>query len=366
MADIVLVAHDAAPSRCFDQLSIALVSANPTVSKRVFTCHGKGTTVDSETLRSSINGAKLVILGMSSTAEFAELELRAGKIAIELDVPVALYSDVPLAVYRARQGAWFYDIAQKAKLVLGLLPNEMGQLKALFPVANHHHTGNPIREEDAFPKFSHAEVRSKLKLLEDDIVILASGGKFAAANMAMWTLLFEACATLDIRDRIEVIVSPHPGDPTLRAIDGQTGKPLKLYEELCEEAPVHALYVTKEIMATMDILPGVNLVVEFTGSASVGAAYLNIPAISPTFGIAMSKFSKESGLRMVECVEQSASIAVSMEVTDVARIIAQLLKPSSRLRRDLIASQKISYPRPQERGQALKALVYGILQFIQR
>jgi hypothetical protein len=151
---ITLVEYDMAPSQCFARLTSTLLATQDNHDVTLFAGGGKPMQYSDEVVKSFVLQSDFVLLGMSSSAEFADIEMKAGAWAQAAGIPYGFYSDVPLAVDRARPGGWFHNLAQTARLVVGLVPNDISVLKTLFPAAHVVATGNPLREEMSFPSFT--------------------------------------------------------------------------------------------------------------------------------------------------------------------------------------------------------------------
>ncbi len=268
---ICLLAHDAAPSQCFDQLELALRSKSDGIKTIKITGNGRPITNSRTEIVESVKQSNLLLLGMSSAPEFAESEIIVGAIARDLGIPYGFYSDMPLCPYRARTGAWFQDLAESASFLFGLLPSDTRRIGSIFPNARSVNTGNPLRDTMAFPSLSRKEVREKLGIKAHEKLILAPGGKFVAGNSTIWTLIINALFASEFRKSAVVILSPHPGDTALRTVDSASGKKLNFYEEIVADSPIQARYVTKDVLTTLDMVAGADLVIEFTGSTSICA-----------------------------------------------------------------------------------------------
>jgi UDP:flavonoid glycosyltransferase YjiC (YdhE family) len=158
-----------------------------------------------------------------------------------------------------------------------------------------------------------------------------------------------------------VVLSPHPGDVTLRAVDSATGKGLNFYEEIAADSPLQSRYITKDVLPTLDMVAGADLVIEFTGSASVCAAYQRIPLIHVTPQVWLTRFAKEAGEATIETIEVGAGIWVK-EISEHQLIsaIRELLDSSSHSAQCLRVAQEEAYPIPTDCKASLTALVSAL------
>lgn len=358
MSKVCLVAHDAAPSRCFNGLQIALTLGISGVQVVKYVSDGMPPTVSIAELRAEISSSDFVLLGMSSTPDSAEVEVRAGEIAREMHVPYGFYSDVLFGIERARSGAWFNHLARGATLVVGLFSRDTA--RDIFPNARAVQTGNPLREDMSFPFSTRSWVRSKLGIGDEKLLIHIPGGTFCGGNIATIMLVLDACALTLPVDSVCVMFTPHPGDQTLRAVDAGTGVELNLYQEIADDAPVEMRVIRKDFLTSSQVVVGADLVVEYTGSVSIEAAYNRIPVISPTFVVWARKFEQESFRTMTEMVESGAAYQVYPDAYEYGRVLQNLLNPQHEARVKLIAAQEHAYPRARERGATMQAIVNAL------
>ncbi len=308
-----------------------------------------------------VKQSDLLLLGMSSSPEFAESEILAGTIAQDSGIPYGFYSDMSLCPYRAREGAWFQNLAKNASFLFGLLPTDIRTITSIFPSARCVNTGNPLRDAMAFPTLSRHEVREKLGIKLDEKFILAPGGKFAAGNSLIWMLIINALHGSELKEDAVVVFSPHPGDTVLRTVDSASGKKLNIYEEIVTDSPIRAQYVTKDVLPTLDMVAGADVVIEFTGSASVCAAYQRIPLIHVTPEVWLNRFRKESGEAMIETLGVGAGILVkNISECELMFSIRELIDSSSTTARQLKIAQERAYPVPTSHTASLAALVSAI------
>lgn len=355
---LCLVGHDTAPSECMDKLEEAIHYEIPSLTVHKIVGHGKPIETSEKELAEAVKSSDLVILGLSSSPEFARAEVFAGTIARAHGVPYGFYSDMPLCVFRAREGAWFESLAREASLIIGLLPPQVADLHRLLPHAKAVRTGNPIRDAMAFPARSREMVRDALGVAEHEKLILAPGGKFAAGNCAIWSLLVDAVALSKWKEATTLVISPHPGDTALRAIDSVTHRNLDIYKEVVDESPIRVVYATKDILPTLEMVVGADVVVEVTGSASVCAAYLRVPVLHIAPELWVSRITKEMGDFRVETEETGAGVRVRENSPRIIRdYLETVLELGSTLREDLRKAQEVAYPRPQSLHESMSKIV---------
>ncbi len=336
-----------APSQCFELLLEPIELETSFTEIYSLLGYGKTVTVSDLELENGIKDADIMLIGMSSSPLFAEIEVRAALMAIKLGVPFGFYADVPLCPMRARPGAWFHEVAKQASLLTGLLPADTTETMVLFPKAEVRKTGNPIRDSMAFPRFTRAQVREKFGIADDEIFVLAPGGKFMVGNAIVWSLLAEAVA--EFNGKVCIGYTPHPGDKTIQAVDPVSRKPLELYEESLPHlasGKVRVNFFERDFIHMLDAVAGADVVVEFTGSGSVAAAYQRIPVVNVLPTVWMRQFTEESGSPIIETVAAHASIPVDqMNPAVLARAIWRALDNKD-VRYTLRDAQERAYPQP--------------------
>lgn len=366
MAKICLVGHDMAPSQCFKLLAQELLSAGHTPELRVG-C-GKPISLTDEDLRDSILSSRLVIIGMSSSPLFAETEVKAGKIAQEAGIPFGFYGDTYNCWQRARKGAWFESFVSDAAFYFGLNQDDVSSAATLFSNAKCFATGNPLREKMAFPEVTRNDVRQKLGIADDEKLLLVSGTKISAGNMAMCSAVIEAAAYLHRVSKLtlQVVFCPHPGDTLLRAVDSASGNPLMPYEEHLQLSPIPARVVRRDEMLSSHVLAGSDLLVEFTGSMGLEAAYQRIPTITMLYEPLLKSFEAEMGSRWMEAVANNITWGIrgNEMSSELPTAIRTLLQPDDYNRRRLITAQCKHYPIPEVAGRAVAKMVQAILQML--
>lgn len=354
----VLIARDAAPSGCFKRLE-------PILKERGFSVDliiGEGKplmkTVEEVTLVAS--RASIVVLGMSSSLELAEPEIVAGRSAKSAGVSYGFYGDIPRCWARARKGAWFEELAPDAAFYFGVTQGDADAAREVFLNAKLIGTGNPLREEMAFPRLTREEVRAKLNISFEDKLVLAPGGNFSAAgNMASWVVLMDALSFLMAGGQsFQLVLTTHPGDRTQYAVDAVTQKEMNLYDKLVSLSPVPARIVSKDVLTTSDIVPGADIIVEFGSSIGIQGAYQNIPVVSLGFEVLFRQFEQVTGNRVLEAVECGISELVVADASKLADKIVALLTASGFAQ--MRTRQQELCPKPTERGAALRKIADAI------
>ena len=353
---VVLVARDAAPSRCFTRLEESLKLKG--IEAVLFVGDGKLINQDQEEIEEAITSSRIVFLGMSSTKELAEVEIIAGEAAIKNNIPFGFYGDALHSWNRARPGEFFDGIAPLAAFYFGLTEKDAQDARLVFPKALCLGTGNPLREEMIFPKLPREEVRRRLGIKGNEKLIFSGGGKFIGGNLACWAIIMQELHHLKEDFDFQLVLSPHPGDRVLSAFDQKENKPLDVYEELASYSPVPTR-VEKNMMAS-EIVPGSDLVIDPFTSIALEAAALEIPVISLRLEILFLLKEKRSGTRIVEAIDEGLSELVypNQLKEAVKRLLTSEGSDLMRFR------QKKFFPKVDKRGEAIGKMVEAINSFI--
>lgn len=355
---VVFVASDVAPSGCFKRLEPILKERG--LDAVLFIGEGKPLNKSLEEVALAVSNASVVVLGMSSSFELAQAEITAGDAARNAGVPYGFYGDVPRCWARARKGAWFENIATDASFYYGVTQADANAGRQVFPNAQLIGTGNPLREDMAFPSFTREEVRAKLNIVPEEKLVLAPGGNFfAAGNMASWVVVIDALAILAAEDwHFQLVLTVHPGDRIPYAVDAVTKKGMRLYEDLVSFSPIPARVVTNDILTTSDMVPGSDIIVEFGSSIGIEGAYQGVPIVSLGFEILFRMLERSSGIRTLEAVGCGLSELVIADASKLADTIRRLLTPSGFA--PMRARQKELCPKPTMRGVALRNIADAI------
>jgi hypothetical protein len=356
---ILLVAHDMAPSRCFSLLLDSLLSMGHIVS--VVLGNGEDPGIGDTTLSRYVAASNFVLVGMSSQEQFAAVELKALAYAKERGVPYGFYSDTPFVVNRARPGMWFYEYADGARLVLGLMHKGAVQI---FPNAYIVQTGNPLREAISFPKFSREMTRSKLDLSVHDVLVQVVGGKFCAGNCATLMLVADAVSRIPNCARWHVVFTPHPGDPALKYPARVTEGVPDVYNDICRYTPTLVQIKLKEEMSSSEVLAGADVVIEFTGSTSLEGAYQSIPALSISFMGAEMFYESEGGTFPLELLCNGAAHSIEPDVYKLAQHLQDLITVGHPMRERMLMRQRKSYPIQTEHGVVIRKMTDELMVFL--
>lgn len=349
-ANILLVAHDTAPSRCLAMLIEPLLQSVGVVGPVL---NAQEYPLGDAVLQQRVQFSDFVLIGMSSSEEYAEIELKAAQFAREAKVPYGFYSDTKFAINRAAPGFWFHELAQDASLVVGVMHKGAA---ILFPKAYKVQTGNPLDEEMSFPtSFERGVVRDKLDVRCADMLVHVAGGKFPAANCTMLMLVAEAVAQIHDGRQWEVVFTPHPGDPALTYPLNRVGVP-QLYAEIAKYSPVRLQVILKERIASNEVLVGSDVLVELTGSVSRMAAYQRIPVVSLHSESTDAWFKAEGGMLPYELVAAGAAVPAKYDVQVLANDLRMLVVPGEPIRERILANQRKNYIPSTERGVAVRAI----------
>lgn len=348
---IILVGGDAAPSRCFERFGPVLRERGFDVD--IMVGNGKPLKETKAEIMFAVSRADVVILGMSTSDETAQFEIMAGETARDSNITYGFYGDSCRTWAGACSGAWFEKLAANAIFYFGENQKNADVAKKVFSKAKCFGTGNPISEENALTGFTREAVRLKLGVLPDEKLVLAPGGKFSWGNMAQWTILMQALVFLGTAsNRFKLILAMHPGDRM----------PCVFYEELVSYSPIPAEIVSKDILDTPDIVPGADIIVEFGTSVAISGAYHNVPAISLGFEPLFRVFEKFNYSRIPGAIEDGISELVVADASKLAEKIRILLTPEGFAQ--MRARQLALYPKPKERGIALRKMADAIEQIL--
>lgn len=351
---VTLVAQDIAPSLAFEMLATEL--KNRGHEARLLVGKGKAFSATLDEVREAVKDADVVVSGMSSSAKLAEPEIAACEEAIsqERKIPLGFYGDTYHCHERARENAWFGSYRRYADFFFAINEEEAGTAKDVLvkPALVSVVTGNPTWEAYSFPKYTRAAVRTKYGVADDEILVLAPGGKAPVVNIALWSLLVDALRGFSRKSR--VMVAYHPGDRTPYAVDPDKGNaPLNIYGDLKAFSQVQIEFLDASIK-TSDVLPGADVVVEWGSSIAIEAAHQRIPVISVSTEIGRKRMFSIAKTEKWEAVELGVSEGV-YNLEDL-RFMLEELTSDKAIRQNLLETQARVYPKPQAKGSAVKKM----------
>lgn len=360
---VCMVARDAAPSRAFVRFKTELERRGHEVCG--FLGDGKPLSVSLDEIGNKVEDMDIAVIGMSSSEELAEPELAALAAAHTCDVSFGFYLDTA----NCHNREWFGEYRNQARFFFAVNEREQKKVAAAYPEALVVATGNPLREDAFFPKFTHNQVREKLGVTKEETLVLAPGGKSPVVNILVWGALLEALARVPNR-MIRVALTCHPGDRTPFAIDpavvqdvygeGIEKAQLNLYGDLVKFAPKSAIpmkvgFVLKSVISTDDMVPGADLIVEFASTIGINAAAQRKPVVSIDTAIGMQRLFSASKTPNTESVELGLAASCRAGNSEgMVNCIANLLVPNGFA--PYRAKQEEECPTPAKQGEAVKLM----------
>jgi|GEM_PF-2512050 len=291
---VLLVAHDIAPTNAFLLLREALTKVGADV-KSVILNAGRNEPPSRDVLDGLVEDSDIVLVGLSSPAKNAAMEILAATQAVSHGTSLGFYADT----FGAWQRAWFAPFREEASILFVLNDKERERAHSLFPLATIVASGNPMWEA-YFNPADASEARAKAGASEKDFVVLAPGTKNVVVNMRLWLDAIDAAFPFTETERQPIVLlAKHPGDKT----------PPDVYAPLLEFGNKSGMRVAMPDCRTDDLVPGCDVVVHGgTASVAIHAACRRIPIIDLTQGFLMQEWIKrELGLLHTEINVAEAS-----------------------------------------------------------
>jgi hypothetical protein len=279
---IAFVAHDMMPSRAFKLISKALeIKGGYEIKAR----YGRDPESAKQTIESVVNGAEIVMLGMSSSKELAADELFAADLAIQNGARIIYFSDT----YSLFNRDWVGDRFKGATITV-IDEDEAEEARKLLPESTIVATGNPLWDEYFIPKGDRNAVRSALGIQGE--MILYTGGKSKMVNIHQVNCVIDALQNANVvTEEREIVFS-------VRA-DELNPDDMDLYLEIKKYSPVpfHIVLTkqhrdqwvsanpgkSKDIapapFSASELISAADLVIQLASGVGIEAAHLRIPVI---------------------------------------------------------------------------------------
>ncbi len=290
------------------------------------------------------SGISALVTGMASQEAIAGVELATVRRAKELGMPVCYYADT----FDSWGRPWYAEFLPGGTLFV-LDENEAGKAKGAFPDTTVVPSGNPEWNHHFFGEHpSREEVRSKLGLRADDLVIHVPWGKSATVNTLHLSGVFDAVRGFQFSQPIHIVVTPHGGGDQ---------NPPAVYDDLWKFAPVPTSFVTKELLTSSEVLGGADLMVDSAG-IGIHAICRGFPLIDFFSPLALDRLENSIKTRdWVPCA-QGASMSCRTP-THLRELICGFLQRAPWVAMQQ-AKQKELYPKPEKEGEALRMMVEAI------
>lgn len=294
-----------------------------------------------------LDGVGLVMTMMTGSEEEESLETLACRLASTNDVPLALFAHT----FGAYRRPAFRPYAEVAALVFVCHPSEVADAQERFPNATVHALGNPLWDAFHHPRFTRAQVRDYLGAGDDWKVVLCCGTGFPPVD----SVLFGAVADL--------APEAYPG-PGMVILAPGAADPISVEAwRFAGWSRWTTTVLTADKWSLTDILPGVDLVVDWATIGGVGAIWHRIPNISlATNAGLMSLRGIQDGVETWLPVQAGASTQCSLR--GLPGTMATLLR-GGELVNQLRRGQELFLPRPAEGSPTIaEQMARGIAEFI--
>lgn len=342
-SDLVLVAVDPAPCNTFELIQkktgcVAFLGKGKLLS-------------DLEKMRYSLNTAKIVLLGMSSSAERSEGERFAGNIASRAGVKIGLFADAPGCHARP----WFEEFRDKVSFVSVINEKERRKAVGIFPESCEVAVcGNPDWDKYFFVQTTREDVRARLGIDTSKAMIYLAGHKVTMIALPALALVLQAVRIVN-DPTITVVYSAHPGASLpWKEYEGvhYAGVPVKLIVQRPEDE-LKGSHFERTDLAEEEMIVGSDLVIGECATAEVGAACQRKPTVALMTEITLGRNPEIFGQREWEWTQAGTSIPNHAEPRSLARTIIELLSSPHPAYQKL---QEDVFPRPERPGIALENL----------
>jgi hypothetical protein len=266
-------------------------------------------TVESNVRSAAITQADVVLIGLSSTAEYAAIEIEAAHMAAKTGRPYGFIAISPVDVIRP----WLKDagVTDGCTFVCGVLPSDHARMRAFYPNAQFFHTSTPDRDLFALMGGQKTELRHEARVrlgVQDDEVLIGIALRKEFGNIPTIAGVQELVRTQFPRDNARIVLLKHPGDP-LRDLSSAKYGPQDPYEYFLRYSGV--THVEVDHLKSVEVVPGLDCIVGIeTDSTCVMAAHLRIPVIVMRCHEAVAHFQAMTGGAPLEMIENGTAVEV--------------------------------------------------------
>ena len=350
-----MVARDLAPSRAFEMLKSKLEECGVRVAPYL----GGGKPISAPGLRlmdvigSDIVNSRLLLLGMSCTQELSAEEIAAARLAQANGVPFGFYADI----FGTSSREWFEPFRNSAKFLFVLSEAEAEATRKNFPKAEVIATGNPVLEGSFWPAKSVEDVRFLLRLNPDDRLMYVTAGKDLEVNRIHFGAVIDAVSTLADCHWWRPVFMLHPGDQNSpAAYEDVVFKNEKVTSKLMPGK------LTKELgLAALDVINACDFMAASASTAGVEAACLRKPVADFFSPPGLKRIKEQTGGDTWPPCDFGVSRATH-SASELAEAMQSLMSPGGF--EEMLERQFEHFPKPAERGQAIRKMTEAVLGFI--
>jgi hypothetical protein len=304
---IVLVCHDTAPRKAFELLRERIVARLGTADFESVQMISQKRMNDDPTVGMDIRHGDTILIGMSSPAANAEVEIRAADMARRYSRPFGFYADT----FGAWKREWFKGSLKKAHFLFVVNEAEAREAHEAFPHLAVYPVGNPLWDEFWHPS-NRVEARGYVGALETETVVLSPFTKTPLINFIKADMIISAIVAIlrqtSFHDealdgghvlQYRLVFVIHLGDQTPRIYDA-----LESYGSLLH--PNLQIEVIRG--GAHKILPHADVLIGPATSASNHAIACGVPIIDIDNPLIMEWTQKDTGSKLTYAALQGAAI----------------------------------------------------------
>ena len=344
---VTLVGSIMAPSLAFAMLEKELKKRG--VEVRALLGNGKPVGLSAREVKEFVAGSDVVLLGMSVPGEFAREEHWAAFGALDKGIPLGLYADT----YGVFRRPWFRYTRKEASFLF--VPDEEEAKEARPELGPESKTeviasGNPTWEDFFSPNFTREGVRKGLSINGNETAVLCSIGTVLEPNKVMLEAVDRAMDASNLNAKL--IVCIHPGDQHFKENPG-------VYNDLINAMSTPSLLVTMDFMPTMDVVAGMDLVIDTPGSSiGICAACQRVPVVCYCSKEALASLEEAITTRVWKPCERG----VMLPIYDLSELKAM---PNQNLSA-MVERQKRIFPAPTEKGRAVRIMADTLTKYAKK